>query len=93
MTIERDVVFGTAGSGGRELRCDIYTKPGTPAGFPSTAGEGDRVGVLLIFGGGWYMGSKDVPYMYGVSLARAGYVAVVPECTNTPIIRRLIDPF
>jgi pectinesterase len=78
--VETDVVYHTVG--GRELRCDIYSKP-SAEGFPSIEG-GKRVGVCVIYGGGWIQGDKSVPYLYGCELARAGYVAVVPEYRLAP---------
>ncbi|MFP3906649.1 MAG: alpha/beta hydrolase fold domain-containing protein [Acidimicrobiales bacterium] len=71
--IESDVVFGTGA--GRELRCDIYTPPGTPSQAP---------GVLLVHGGAWRQGDRTQLRGYGILLGRMGYVCVAPEYRLTP---------
>ena len=38
----------------------------------------------MIYGGGWVSGGKHVPFLFGCHLARAGYVAVVPEYRLAP---------
>lgn len=78
--IEKDVVYSSVG--GRELRCDVYTKQ-SAQGFPALP-SGKRVGVCVIYGGGWIAGNKNVPFLFGCHLASAGYVAVVPEYRLAP---------
>ncbi len=68
--IERDVVFGTAGHGGRDLRCDVYRPD--PARANSTA-------VLLLHGGGWRAGDRVAMEPHGRALAAAGYLCVSSE--------------
>ncbi|HUP87442.1 MAG TPA: alpha/beta hydrolase [Acidimicrobiales bacterium] len=72
VTVEQDVVYGTAGVGGRELKCDVYTPPGeTP--------DGGRPAVLLVHGGSWRQGDRTQLRGYGILLGRSGYVCVAPE--------------
>src|SRR3954465_967770 len=49
VTVEQDVVYGAAGAGGRELKCDVYRPPGEApeAGWPC---------VVLVHGGAWRQG-------------------------------------
>ena len=72
VTVEEGVVYGTAGSGGRDLRCDVYRPPGDvpPGGAPA---------VLLVHGGSWRQGDRSQLRGYGILLGRAGYVCVAPE--------------
>ena len=72
VTIQQDVVFGTAGAGGRDLRCDVYTPPGVSAGSSAPC-------VVLVHGGAWRSGDKTQLRGYGILLGRAGYVCVAPE--------------
>jgi acetyl esterase/lipase len=72
VTIEQDVVYGTAGPGGRDLRCDVYTPPGVGAGSAAPA-------VLIVHGGAWRSGDKSQLRGDGILLGRAGYVCVAPE--------------
>jgi acetyl esterase/lipase len=72
VTITQDVVYGTAGAGGRDLRCDVYTPPGVEAGAKAPC-------VLLVHGGAWRTGDKTQLRGYGILLGRAGYVCVAPE--------------
>ncbi|HVF33458.1 MAG TPA: alpha/beta hydrolase [Acidimicrobiales bacterium] len=72
VTITQDVVYGTAGPGGRDLRCDVYTPPGV------TPGSGAPC-VVLVHGGAWRSGDKTQLRGYGILLGRAGYVCVAPE--------------
>jgi acetyl esterase/lipase len=73
VTIEEGVVFGAGG--GRELRCDIFTPPGSPRSAP---------GVLLLHGGGWRSGDRSQLRGYGVLLGREGYVCVASEYRLAP---------
>lgn len=69
-TVEHDVVYGSGG--GRELRLDIYSPPQKPVNAP---------GILLIHGGGWSQGSRNMPGMvaFGTLLSQAGYVCAATE--------------
>jgi acetyl esterase/lipase len=73
VTIEEGVVFGTAA--GRDLRCDIFTPPGSPRRAP---------GVLLLHGGGWRSGDRSQLRGYGILLGREGYVCVASEYRLAP---------
>jgi acetyl esterase/lipase len=66
--IREDVAYGTGN--GRELRCDVYTPPGTASRRPA---------VLLVHGGGWRQGDKTQLRGYGVLLGMAGFVCVASE--------------
>lgn len=66
--IQEDVVFGTGG--GRDLKCDVFIPPDDNA---------NRIGILLIHGGGWVGGDKSQLKGYGVQLARYGYLCVCSE--------------
>jgi acetyl esterase/lipase len=72
VTVEEGVVYGTAGDGGRELKCDVYTPPGVEAGSAAPC-------VVLIHGGSWRQGDRSQLRGYGILLGRAGYVCVAPE--------------
>jgi acetyl esterase/lipase len=74
VTVATDVVYGTAGAGGRELRCDVYTPPGVSGESGSKAPC-----VILIHGGSWRGGDRTQLRGYGILLGRAGYVCVAPE--------------
>jgi acetyl esterase/lipase len=65
--IQRDVIFSDVG--GRPLKLDIY-KP--------TAG-GNGAAVLLLHGGGWSRGSKDMLAPHATALAEQGFVAIASE--------------
>lgn len=66
--IKLNEVFGTGG--GRDLKCDIYTPENLDKPAPV---------VLLIHGGGWRMGSKDMMESPALHLANKGYVSVASE--------------
>ena len=70
VTVEEGVVYGTAGEGGRDLKCDVYRPPGDVSGAPA---------VLLVHGGSWRQGDRSQLRGYGILLGRAGYVCVAPE--------------
>lgn len=72
MTVEEGVVYGTAGSGGRDLLCDVYRPPGVAPGDGAPA-------VVLVHGGSWRQGDRAQLKGYGILLGRAGYVCVAPE--------------
>jgi acetyl esterase/lipase len=65
--IQRDVVFSDAG--GRPLKLDIYK--------PRAGGNG--AAVLLLHGGGWSRGSKDMLSPHATALAEQGFVAIASE--------------
>ena len=64
--IEKDVVYGDAGN--RPLRLDIYRSE-TPNG----------AAVLIVHGGGWSRGSKDMLTEASSLLARQGFVVLAQE--------------
>ena len=70
-------MYGTAGAGGRELRCDVYRPPGEAPeeGWPC---------VVLVHGGGWRQGDRSQLRGYGILLGRSGYLCVAPEYRLTP---------
>jgi acetyl esterase/lipase len=64
--IEKDVIYGDAGN--RPLRLDIY-RPETPNG----------AAVLIVHGGGWSRGSKDMLGPASTALAEQGFVVLAQE--------------
>lgn len=70
VTVEEGVVYGTAGTGGRDLLCDVYRPPGEVSDAPA---------VVLVHGGSWRQGDRSQLRGYGILLGRAGYVCVAPE--------------
>ena len=64
---QRDVIFSDAG--GRPLKLDIYK--------PEAGGNG--AAVLLLHGGGWSRGSKDMLAPHATALAEQGFVAIASE--------------
>jgi acetyl esterase/lipase len=62
----RDVVYATAGE--RPLKLDVY-KPA----------EGNGAAVLLVHGGGWSRGSKDMLVEHCRALANQGFTALAQE--------------
>jgi acetyl esterase/lipase len=73
ISIREDVVYGRGG--GRDLKCDVYAAEGA---------AGLRPGVLLVHGGGWQRGSKDMMKEFALRLGGAGYVCIAPEYRLTP---------
>src|SRR3984957_15175233 len=65
--IRRDVIFNEAA--GRPLKLDIYK--------PKSGGNG--AAVLLLHGGGWSRGSKDMLAAHATALAEQGFVAIASE--------------
>jgi len=65
--IRRDVIFSEAA--GRPLKLDIYR--------PKAGGNG--AAVLLLHGGGWSRGSKDMLAPHATALAEQGFVAIASE--------------
>ena|SRR5437660_704468 len=70
--VRNDVVFASAG--GRDLRCDVY----------APQGRGARPAILLLHGGAWRAGSRDMVAGFGRRLAESGFVAVASEYRLTP---------
>lgn len=66
--VREDVVFGTGG--GRDLKCDVFIPPDD---------NDNRMGILLVHGGGWAQGDKTQLKGYGIQLARYGYVCACSE--------------
>ena len=66
VNIEKDVVYASAGE--RPLRLDLY-RPETPNG----------AAVLLVHGGGWSRGSKDMLGPAAALLAEQGFVVMAQE--------------
>ena len=64
--IEKDVIYGDAGN--RPLRLDIY-RPPAPNG----------AAVLIVHGGGWSRGSKDMLVEASTLLARQGFLVLAQE--------------
>ena len=64
--VEKEVVYG--GAGERPLRLDVY-RPEAPNG----------AAVLLVHGGGWSRGSKDMLAPAATLLAEQGFVAMAQE--------------
>ena len=71
VAVERDVVVATGG--GRDLHADVY-RPAEPNG----------AGVLMIHGGGWREGSKDMLPPQANVLGRHGFTCVAVEYRLTP---------
>jgi acetyl esterase/lipase len=67
----RNVVYGDAGN--RPLRLDIY-QPAKPNG----------AAVLMVHGGGWSRGSKDMLTNHARALASQGFIALSQEYRLTP---------
>jgi acetyl esterase/lipase len=62
----RDVVYATVGE--RSLKLDVYRPP-----------DRNGAGVLLVHGGGWSRGSKDMLVEHCRALASQGFVAMAQE--------------
>ena len=75
-TVQRDVPFGTAASGsGQQLLCDVYSPSPSAAGFAELP-DGQRAGMLVVHGGGWFIGEKEQLEGYARGLSDMGYVCV-----------------
>jgi acetyl esterase/lipase len=73
LSVERDVVYGTAG--GIELKLDLYK----PAGdYQKTSG------LLLIHGGGWQAGDKSHFEAFAREAAKRGYVCASINYRHAP---------
>jgi acetyl esterase/lipase len=71
INVRKDVVFGTAGD--RDLHCDIY-KPA----------KGNGIGILMVHGGGWRRGSKDMLPPQAEVYCEWGFTCVATEYRLTP---------
>lgn len=60
----------------RALKLDVF--------YPVKRKEGGYPAVLLVFGGGWKSGSKEMWEAYGYKLAEEGFVAVAAEYRLSP---------
>jgi acetyl esterase/lipase len=69
MSIERDVVYHTVG--GHELKADLYRPEGSEV--PT------RTAVLLVHGGGWVTGDRQMMQGLGSQFAAQGFLAVAVE--------------
>lgn len=80
VTVEEEVVF--ASGGGRDLRCDVYHP------HPSViAQQAATPAVVLTHGGAWRAGDRKQLAVYGLRLARLGYLCVAHEYRLTPEAR------
>jgi acetyl esterase/lipase len=70
--VRRDLVFKEVD--GETLRLDAYLPDG----------DGPHPAVILIFGGGWVMGSKESWAPYGEYLAEQGFVAIALQYRLAP---------
>src|SRR5687767_2490150 len=61
--VRRDLTYKTVGND--ELKLDAYIP----------AGGGVRPGVMVIYGGGWVLGSKEVSAPLARAFAERGYIA------------------
>jgi acetyl esterase/lipase len=73
VTVEKDVVFGKGGD--VELKADVYKRADA---------EGKQPGVLLLYGGAWRSGNKDVMRILAEQVAREGFVAVASQYRLCP---------
>lgn len=72
VTLIEGVEYGTAGPGGRRLRCDVFLPPGLAPGARVPA-------VVLVHGGAWILGDPTQLRGYGFLIAREGFVCIAPE--------------
>ena len=68
MSIKQTLVYGKGGN--RDLCLDLYE----PASSDAT-----RTAVILLHGGGWRGGNKEMMEVFGPELARHGFVALAAE--------------
>lgn len=71
---QKDIVYARVGD--RELHVDVF--------YPSRKRKKGRPGVLLIHGGGWRSGSKEMEVPMAQQLAGKGYVTVAVEYRLSP---------
>jgi acetyl esterase/lipase len=67
--IRQSLALGSAGAA--PLCGDLY--------LPAQTGEEKRPAVVLIFGGGWNSGERAQQKVYGLALARAGFVCLATD--------------
>jgi acetyl esterase len=70
--VRRDLVYKEVG--GQQLRLDAY--------IPRD--DGPHPAVVLVYGGGWVMGSKEDWQAFGAVLAEAGFVAIAMQYRLAP---------
>jgi acetyl esterase/lipase len=70
--IERDVSFGSD----PRLKLDVYRSPAVK----------DAPVVVFFYGGSWQWGDKSIYRFVGAALARAGFVAVIPDYRVFPAV-------
>ena len=73
IAIEEGSVVGDAG--GRPLLADVYRPPEPLETYPLRTGPA----ILVIHGGGWWMGDRTQLRFYGITLAQRGYLCVACE--------------
>ncbi len=66
LNITRDIAYAA----GPRQSLDVYSP---------NAGDGDAPVIVYIYGGAWASGSKEESAWIGASLARRGFVAVIPD--------------
>jgi len=67
--IRKGIELGSAGS--RSLLGDLY--------LPEPSAASSRPAVVLIFGGGWRSGDRSQQKVYGINLAKAGFVCIATD--------------
>ncbi|MFO0947522.1 MAG: alpha/beta hydrolase [Planctomycetota bacterium] len=73
LVIERDIIFGKGG--GEDLKLDMY-RPAKQ--------EGPLPGLLVIYGGAWRSGNKELMRIFCEQFARAGYVVAASQYRLCP---------
>lgn len=71
--VREGVEYGRGG--GRPLVCDVYAPEGLAALAPA---------LMLVHGGGWRGGSREMMRPFATRIAAEGYVCVAPEYRLTP---------
>lgn len=79
LTITRDIVYG----GGDRHRLDIYELSATDSSMKGSL----KPVVVFIYGGSWASGSKADVAWVGASLARRGYMVIIPDYRIYPYAR------
>ena len=74
--VARDIAYGPL----PRQRMDVYVPAGKPPERPVPV-------VVFLYGGSWRQGSKEEYRFVGAYLARAGYVAVLPDYRLFPEVR------
>lgn len=73
--IEKDVVYGTAGTD--SLLLDVYQGQ-------SGAADAERPAIILVHGGGWFRGDKSKELNLASALVAEGYIVFVPDYREAP---------